>query len=100
MIYEAIVNDMDRWLPLSGAEVPPRITSRRRPDAVLLKPWIDAPVVAVDLRIAPWAVGSAMEVLAYVETPELPDGTRRGIRHALGVVFGAALRGWVDEPHW
>ena len=42
--------------------------------------------------------GAAITVLAYGDVPQLPDETRRRVRHRLGEIFGAALRYWVDEP--
>jgi hypothetical protein len=98
-IYEAVVDDTDQWLsPLTG-EIPPRVTASRRPDAVLLKPWVDSAVSAVELRIERDGYGSAITVLAYGDVPQLPDETRRWVRYRLGTIFGAALREWVDEPH-
>jgi hypothetical protein len=41
-----------------------------------------------------------MTVLAYGDVPELAAETRRWVRYRVGTIFGAALREWVDEPHW
>jgi hypothetical protein len=98
-MYEAVVADTDQWLsPLTG-EIPPRVTASRRPDTVLLKPWVDSAVSAVELRIERDSYGSVITVLAYGDVPQLPDETRRWVRYRLGTIFGAALREWVDEPH-
>jgi hypothetical protein len=99
-MFEAVVNDTERWLSLLTGETPPMVAASRCPDAVLLKPWVDPVVTAVELRIEQDGSGSAITVLAYGEVPKLPDQTRRWIRYRLGTLFGAALREWVDDPHW
>ena len=98
VMYEAIVDDIDKWLSLQKREIAPKVAASRRPDAVLLKPWVDAAVTAVELRIEQDGPGAAITVLAYGDVPQLPDETRRRVRHRLGTIFGAALRYWVDEP--
>ena len=99
VMYEAVVDDMEQWLSLLTGEISPKVATSRRPDAVLLKPWVDSAVSAVELRIEQDRSGSAITVLAYGDTPQLPDETRRWVRYRLGTIFGAALREWVDEPH-
>ena len=98
-MYEAVVDDAGQWLSLLTGEILPRVAASRRPDAVLLKPWVDPAVTAVELRIEQDGHGSAITVLAYGDVPELPDERRRWVRYRLGTIFGAALREWVDEPH-
>ncbi|MBV9380973.1 MAG: hypothetical protein JOY82_06445 [Streptosporangiaceae bacterium] len=98
-MYEAVVDDLKQWLTLLTGEVSPRVAASRRPDAVLLKPWVDPAVTAVELRIEQDGRGSAITVLAYGDVPQLPDESRRRVRYRLGTIFGAALREWVDEPH-
>ncbi len=100
VMYQAVVNERDRWLSLLTNEVASGIADSRDPDAVSMSPWIDPAVIAVELRIEPHGPGSAITVLAYRGEPDLRDEDRRSIRHRLGTVFGAALREWVDEPHW
>jgi hypothetical protein len=99
IMYEAIVDDIERWLSLQTGEIAPKVAASRRPDAVLLKPWVDAAVTAVELRIEQHGPGAVITVLAYGDVPQLADETRRRVRHRLGTVFGGALRYWVDEPH-
>jgi len=99
VMYEAVVDDLKQWLTLLTGEVSPRVAASRRPDAVLLKPWVDPAVTAVELRIEQDGRGSAITVLAYGDVPQLPDESRRRVRYRLGTIFGAALREWVDEPH-
>jgi hypothetical protein len=100
IIHDAVVDDLGRWLTLLTGEQEARVVQSRRPDAVLLQPWVDSAIVAVELRIEPDDQGSAMTVLAYGNGPELADDSRRWVRYRLGTIFGAALREWVDEPHW
>ena len=99
VMYEAVIDDMERWLSLLTGETPPKVAASRQPDAVLLKPWVDSAVMAVELRIEQDRYGSAITVLAYGNVPQLPDETRRWVRYRLGTIFGEALREWVDEPH-
>ena len=99
VMYEAVVDDMEQWLSLLTGEISPKVAASRRPDAVLLKPWVDSAVSAVELRIEQDRFGSVIIVLAYGDVPQAPDETRRRVRYRLGTIFGAALREWVDEPH-
>ena len=99
VMYEAVVNDSERWLPLLTGEIRPRVAAFRRPAAALLRPWVDPAVSAVELLIEQDGYGSAITVLAYGDVPKLPDESRRRVRYRLGTIFGAALRDWVDEPH-
>jgi hypothetical protein len=99
-MFEAVVNDSEQWLSLLTGETRLAVAASRRPDAVLLKPWADAAVTAVELWIErDDDYGSAITVLAYGEIAKLPAETRRRVRYRLGTLFGAALREWVDEPH-
>ncbi len=76
------------------------MAASRRPDAVLLTPWPEADVAAVELWISDdESSGSAMAVMAYGSIPALADDVRRHVRYRLGTIFGAALRDWVDVPH-
>jgi hypothetical protein len=97
-MYEAIVDDLEQWLPLQAGGIAPKVAASRRPEAVLLKPWLDPAVTTVELRIEQHGPGAAITVLAYGDVAALPDETRRRVRHRLGEVFGGALRYWVDEP--
>jgi len=97
-MYEAIVDDTERWLRVLAGEITPAVAASRRPGAVLLKPWVDPAVSAVELRIEPDGHGSAITVRAYSDVARLPAETRRRVRYRLGTIFGAALREWVDEP--
>jgi len=97
-MYEAIADDIDQWLSLQAGEIAPKVAASRRPGAVLLKPWLDAAVTAVELRIEEHGPGAAITVLAYGDVPQLPDEARRRVRRRLGTAFGGALRYWVDEP--
>ena len=100
IIHDAVVDDLGRWVSLLTDEVAPKVLRFRRPDAVLLEPWVDPAVVGVELRIEPDGPGAAMTVLAYGNEPRLSDESRRWVRYRLGAIFGAALREWVDDPHW
>lgn len=99
VLFEAVVDGLDRWLVLSAGEPQPQVAASRRPDAVLLRPGLNPLVTAVELMIEPDGCGSAITVLAYGDVPELSEDDRRQVRHRLGTLFGSALRRWVDQPH-
>jgi hypothetical protein len=58
-MYEAVVDDIGRWLSLLTGEIAPEVAASRRPDAVLLKPWVDSAVRAVELWMERDGYGSA-----------------------------------------
>lgn len=98
-MFEALVDETDRWIDLLTGEEAPRVAAKRRPDAVLFQPWVDQIVSGVEVLIGLDEVsGSALTVLAYSDRPELLPEERRRVRYRLGTLFGAALREWVDEP--
>jgi hypothetical protein len=99
VMYEAVVDDMSRWLSVLTGEIRPQLAASRRPDAVLLMPWVGAEVTAVELLIGQHGYGSEITVLAYGDVPQLSADARRWLRYRLGTIFGEALRVWVDEPH-
>ena len=96
-LYEAIANDLARWLLPQPGESVPQVSASRQPDAVLLEPWVDSEAKAVELWIGPNGYGTEMIVLAYGDTAPVPDESRRAVRHRLGLLFGQALRKWVDH---
>jgi hypothetical protein len=99
VMHEALVEDLDRWLVVQDPELRPRVAASGSPRFVLLKPWVDPAVSAVELMIEKEGCGSRISVLAYGDVPQLPGDARRRVRYRLGTIFGAALRDWVDEPH-
>src|ERR1700761_7846496 len=73
IMYQAVAGALARWpVPLAGGATP-RVAAAREADAVLLKPWTDQIVTAVELWIEPDGYGSAITVLAYGAVPRLPD---------------------------
>jgi hypothetical protein len=54
-------------------------------------------VSLLTVEILPDRTGAAMTVLAYSDFL-VEDERRRAIRHCIGVVFGSAIRNWVDDP--
>ncbi len=100
VMYDALVEERSRWLIVEPGEPSPAVSASSRAELVVLEPWLDPAVAAMEVRIAADGPGSAATVIAYADADELDPDTRRRIRHRLGVCFGAALRDWVDEPHW
>jgi len=99
VMYEALVEHMDRWFVVHPGEPQPKVAASQQPHAVLLRPWVDPAALAVELFIESHRRGAAMTVLVYADSPQLPDDMRRRVKYRLGMIFGAALRDWVDEPH-
>jgi hypothetical protein len=97
-MYDAIVDERHRWLILRPGELVPEVTEAHRPDLVVLRPWLDPMIAAVEVRLENIGRGggSWVKVWAYSDQEELPPDERRPIRHRLGQVFGAELRDWVD----
>ena len=99
VMYEAIVLEQDDWLTLLTGEKPAVVARSRRPDRVLLQPWLDTSLTAVELHIGGHGFGgSRILVLAYADEPELSDEARRWTRYRLGTIFGEGVRRWVDAP--
>jgi hypothetical protein len=100
-MYEALTDELARWLPLAAGETRPKVGRASRPSSVVFRPWIDGTIRQVEIEITPdESSGSSMRVLATAKTQLLSDEERRRVRYRLGTIFGSALRDWVDEPHW
>jgi hypothetical protein len=102
-MFEALTDEMDRWLPtLLANETRPKATrATTRPSLLVFRPWLDPTIREVIVEIMPDEnSGSALRVLATASVPLLSDEERRRVRYRLGTVFGGVLRAWVDEPHW
>jgi hypothetical protein len=98
-MFDAIVDDHERWLNRVLGEAVPQVVAEHRPDAVIIEPWVDPVLTAVEIRITPEGLGATLTVLAYSDRSELSEDERKRTRYRLGTLFGAALREWVDEPH-
>ena len=72
---------------------------RVRPDSVLLKPWLDSAVSAVELLVG--SDGPARDHHSGVRrSSDTSRGGSSAGQASLGHDLGAALRDWVDEGHW
>ena len=100
VIYEAIVDQTERWFVLQPGEEQPQIVEAHPPDTVVFRPWLGIGISTLEIRITADGQGSSVALLGYSERTELDDKDRRQVRHRLGTLFGAGLRNWVDEPHW
>lgn len=100
-MYEALTEELDHWLPLEAGEIRPKVSrDSLRPSSVIFRPWIDDTIRQVEVEItSDDSGGSLMRVLATARTRLLSDEERRRVRYRLGMIFGSALRRWVDEPH-
>lgn len=94
-MFEALVDERDKWLTPNPGEQSPAVVEARRPDRVVLRPWVDEIVEEVEVVLAPNGAGSQLTVIALtsVVVPE----ERQRVRHRIGVLFGESLREWVDH---
>jgi hypothetical protein len=101
-MYEALVDDTERWMNLLTDELEPRVVASQRAVGVIFQPWVNPRISAVEVRLEPLEVeGAALIVLAYAnQEDDISAEERRWVRYRLGTLFGAALRYWVDDPHW
>ena len=99
-MFEALTDELDRWLELLTGEIKPQVARAIRPRLVVFRPWLDKLIDSVEVHITEdGGEGSAVRILANANVPTLADEERRWTRYRLGTVFGSALREWVDEPH-
>jgi len=98
VMYDAIVDERQQWLVLKPGEVVPEVADANRPNLIVLRPWLDPVITAVEVRLENIGRGggSWVNIVAYANQEELPPGVRKPTRHRLGEVFGAELRQWVD----
>ena len=100
VLFDAIVDQTDRWLVRLPEEQQPQVVESRRPNAIVFRPWLGMELSSLEVHIEGDGQGSRLTALGYSELPELEEEIRRQVRHRLGTLFGAGLRDWVDEPHW
>jgi hypothetical protein len=99
-MFEALTDERDAWLDLLTGETSPQVHEAIRPDLVVFQPWVDATIESVAIHISrDDGPGSSLRILATAYTSALSDEERRRTRYRLGIIFGSALREWVDEPH-
>lgn len=100
VIYEAIVDQAERWLIRLPEEQEPQVVDARRPGAVVFRPWLGLVLTSLEVEIEAHGKGSSITVRGYSDLGDLEEDARRQVSHRLGTLFGAGLRAWVDEPHW
>lgn len=98
VMYEAIVLEQDDWLTLLTGEKPAVVARSRRPDRVLLQPWLDTSLTAVELHIGGYGFGGSR--IWYWRTPTNRScPTRRAGGPATGWVPSSARAsggGWMS----
>lgn len=100
-MFEALTDERERWLELLTGETRPKVIEAIRPSLVTFRPWLDPTIKSVTVEVGDDdGQGSALRVLATASVRTLSDEQRRWTRYRLGTIFGAALREWVDEPHY
>jgi hypothetical protein len=99
-MFEALTDERESWLDLLADEISPQVLEATRPDLVIFQPWVDPIIESVAIHISrDEDSGSSLRILATAHKSTLSDEERRWTRYRLGVIFGGALREWVDEPH-
>jgi hypothetical protein len=100
-MFEALTQELDRWLEPLTNETKASVADSSRPTRVVFQPWVDPLISSVEVRITDDAgPGPSLTILATAKEVALPMKERRWVRYRLGTLFGAALRDWVDEPHY
>jgi len=95
-IYDGLVDERHQWLELPSGDCNPELVEARRPERVLLRPWIDPSVDEVEVLVAADGIGSSLTVVVHGTRPELALEPRKWVRYRIGLAFGASLREWVD----
>ena len=97
-MFDTIVEDRHDWLVLAPGELTPHVAEAHRPHRIVLRPWLDARITALEIRIENIGRGggACLTVLGYSTEEELPPDVRKPIKYRMGQVFGAQLRDWVD----
>jgi len=65
VMYDAIVNERQQWLVLSPGELAPEVADAHRPDLVVLRPWLDPRITAVEVRLENIGRGGGSWVNAF-----------------------------------
>lgn len=95
-MFDALVDERDRWLLLRDREVDPKVLEAVRPTLVVWGSlWLVSPEDSIRFELTPAESGTAMRFLWCTGLP--PDD--RGIalvRQRLNTAFGQDLREWVD----
>lgn len=94
-LYEALVDERDRWLEPWDDELRPDVAEAMREQRVVLAPWVDREIDDAEVLIGRDDYGTQLIVLLHADH-ELGADRRREVRYRLGTLFGEALRGWVD----
>jgi hypothetical protein len=95
-MFDALVDEREMWLIGDAVGRVPGVIEARRPDHVILAPWLDEEIDELEVTLEPSDAGSTLTVIARARSA-LDAAAHATIRHSLGVHFGAALRHWVDR---
>jgi hypothetical protein len=97
-MFDAIVDERDRWLHLLDDEVQVEVYEAQRPDVVVLAPWVNPLVVTTTVAIsADGLSGSNLRITARLDGADVPLKEKVWIKYRLGMLFGQELRDWVDD---
>lgn len=95
-MYDALTDEIDRWLRLRPREASPQVLVGSRPSHVVWSSlWPVSPEDRIEFRIRPDGDGAAVRFVW--SSPNPPDERGIGlVRHRLNEAIAEHLRDWVD----
>jgi hypothetical protein len=97
-MFDAVVDERDRWLHLLDDEVEVQVYEAQRPDAVVFVPWVNPLVIATTVAISRDGYsGSNLRITAQLDGRDVPLKEKVWIKYRIGMLFGQLLRDWVDD---
>jgi hypothetical protein len=90
------VDEREHWIELWDAERTPELADPATNERVVLAPWVHDETTDVEVLITTdGGPGSQLTVLVHADR-ELSIERRKEVKYRLGMLFGEALRDWVD----
>ena len=95
-MYDALTDEIERWLRLRPREVSPQVLIKSRPSHVVWSSlWPVSPEDRIEFHIRPDGAGAAVRFVWSSTKP--PDERGIGlVRHHLNEAIAEHLRDWVD----
>jgi hypothetical protein len=95
-IFDALVDEREKWLLVRDHEVDPDVLDAVRPSLVVWGSlWPVSPDDTIEFHLTPAVGGTAMRFTWYTASP--PDDRGIGlVRQHLNTALGQDLREWVD----
>lgn len=98
-MFEALTDEVERWIELRPRMVVPLILEATRSASVRWGTmWPSDPRATIEFNLGPDGAGAAVRYVAYASNP-LDDRGIGLVRHHLAQLFGGRLRRWVDTGY-